>query len=447
MSCHDSIPCMRAELDLFSYLPTQLSVEKGYWKDHHPISSLQSSAPIEFVDSGSGEDFVDLTNTLLYINGSVKNGDGSQVVGTTAVAPVNNLLHSLFNQVDVLFNGVRVASSSMNYAYKSYIETHLNYSKDAKESRLSAQLYTCDNNLSVEEPVLGSPGEDGNGEVDINEGLNYRHEICVKNNAFELIGKPHVDVFNVKKYLLPGVEIRIRLSRGKNAFSLMCKNKNSDYKIVINEAKLFLRKVKVSPEASLAIEKRLKLSNAIYPLVRTECKVFHIPSGTMTYTQDNLFTGQQPKRMTIALVDNVAYNGTYNKNQFSFDHFNLNKLIVYIDGERVPWAELKLAYDNNQYLQAYYTLFAGGDGISSDVGNAIERRNFIDGNVMYCFDVTPELSATAGTHVNPQERGNLRVDLGFGTPLQQVVNVIVLCEFDNNIQIGSERGVQHDYAF
>ena len=185
---------------------------------------------------------------------------------------------------------------------------------------------------------------------------------------------------------------------------------------------------------------------AQYPLVRTETRVFHIPSGVSSYTQDNLFGNQLPKRITLGLVNNVAYNGDITKNPFNFEDFKLNKLVLYSDGERTPWSELKVNYKTNHFLQGYFTLFAGGDGVYADTGNALSREDYLDGNALYCFDLTPDQSASNAGHVNPEKRGNLRIDIGFATPLAQVVNVVALCEFDGVISIDKARNVTTDFA-
>ena len=57
---------------------------------------------------------------------------GEAIKETALVAPVNNFLHSLCNQVDVFFNQKAVSPPSNAYAYRAYIEKLLNYSNEAK---------------------------------------------------------------------------------------------------------------------------------------------------------------------------------------------------------------------------------------------------------------------------------------------------------------------------
>ena len=67
-----STQCIRSELDLFCLPPTQTAVDGSQWVEHSPVSTITSSSPIEFIVSGSGEDYMDLNNTLLEVKACIK---------------------------------------------------------------------------------------------------------------------------------------------------------------------------------------------------------------------------------------------------------------------------------------------------------------------------------------------------------------------------------------
>ena len=100
---------------------------------------------ITYLISGTDE-YIDLSKTILSVEGKVTdaNGDAISGGGQANVAPVNNFLHSLFKQVDVYLNGKQVTPAMGTYAYRSYIETLLNYDVSAKKSQLSSALYYKD---------------------------------------------------------------------------------------------------------------------------------------------------------------------------------------------------------------------------------------------------------------------------------------------------------------
>ena len=132
--------CVKSELDLFAVPPTQTSVEHGCTMDYHSVSTLTDNGPIEFNTPGSGEDYIDLTNTFLQLGVKITAADGANIADAAAIGPVNLLMHNLFSQVNVALNDKLVSSSTNTYAYRAYLETLLNYGKEAKESQLTSVM-------------------------------------------------------------------------------------------------------------------------------------------------------------------------------------------------------------------------------------------------------------------------------------------------------------------
>ncbi|XP_057329882.1 uncharacterized protein F54H12.2-like [Microplitis mediator] len=114
------------------------------------------------------------------------------------VGPVNNFLHSMFNQVDVFFNQKMISPPNNAYAYRAYMETLLNYGVDAKKSHLKMSLWSMDTRGHMDAVVAQE-----------NTGLDERIAYSSKGKEFELMGNLHCDVFNQDKFLLNGVEMRI----------------------------------------------------------------------------------------------------------------------------------------------------------------------------------------------------------------------------------------------
>ena len=104
-----------SELDLFSVPPTQTSIENGTWVEYHPLTTVGDGSPIEYDISGTGEDYVDLANTMLYVQAKITKQDGTNLDANDPVGPVNLLLHSLFSQVDISLNGTQVTTSTNTY--------------------------------------------------------------------------------------------------------------------------------------------------------------------------------------------------------------------------------------------------------------------------------------------------------------------------------------------
>ena len=159
------------------------------------------------------------------------NGYGTEIVADTPVAPVNILLHSLFSQVDVYLNDTLVTPSSNTYPFRSYVETLLSHRAEAKKTQFTSQLWYKDTAGHME----GTTVKGGN------RGLVERGRHLPESRVVDMMGRLHVDIFLQDIFLLNGVDVKIRLVRSKDAFSLMADGQNLDYKVWIVEAILFER--------------------------------------------------------------------------------------------------------------------------------------------------------------------------------------------------------------
>ena len=135
---------VKSELDLFTVPPTQNCITNSHVVEHQPTASLDSGGPIEFLIPGSGDDYLDLANTMLHVQAKVTQANGHAIDAGEVVAPVNNWLHSLWSQIDLYLNGTLVTSSSSSYAFRAYIETLLSYGAEAKSTQLTNQLWYKD---------------------------------------------------------------------------------------------------------------------------------------------------------------------------------------------------------------------------------------------------------------------------------------------------------------
>ena len=152
----------------------------------------------------------------------------------------------------------------------------------------------------------------------------------------------------------------------------------ANFKVVVTEAILFVRRVKVASSIILGHAAGLKHSSAKYPIRRIDCKVLSIPRGFSSFNPGNIFLGQIPKPIVLELVDTEAYNGSYRTNPFFFKHHNLTQVGVYVDGEQIPRKPLFLNFDaagGQNVIASYQSLFSGIGKLSQDTGSQINRSD------------------------------------------------------------------------
>ena len=437
---HDhSEECTKSELDLFTLPPTQTSIEKGQYVEYHPISNIADGGPIQFYVPGSSEEYIDPSQTQLYVKVKVTKGDGTDLKDTDVVGPCNLLLQTLFSQVDVTLNERLISASTPTYPYRAMIETLLTYDKGAKASQLTASGWSKDTAGKMDNVNCTA------SEAETNAGLKTRRKRILNSRILDLIGPIHGDLFCQDKHLINGVDLKVKLVPSSDAFCLMASGENPTYKIKIMDASLFIRRVTVSSAVMLGHIKALEKGTAKYPLRRVVCKMMSVPRGNLTLTQDHLFLGQLPNRIVVGCVSNAAFNGSYSKNPYNFQHFNVNYVSVHVNGEQIPHTPLKPDYaaGRKSCVRSYHTLFSGMDKMYMNEGNNISLSEYPDGYTLYAFDLTPDLAC--GGHFSLVKHGNLRLDMHIASPLEETINIIIYAEFNNILEIDQARNIIFDY--
>ena len=434
-----SCDCVKSELDIFSILPTQTSIESSTFIEYNPIASLADSAPIEFLIPAGGEEYIDPSTIVLHVKCKiVKSEDGALMVADTAeVAPVNLTIQSLFSEVEVTMKDTHVATNNNTNPYKAYIMTLLSYGSDAKESQLYCSGYSKDTAGVMDEnnPIHADAA---------NKGAKARR-LLFANGVTELQGRIFCDMFMQEKLIPDGIPIKIKLQRSKDAFSLMASAAHAarHYKISITECHLTVRKVKLNPSVYIAHMKTLETGNAKFPIRRVVCKSNTIPTGSFNMTHENLFTGQLPARLILGLVRNDAYNGSYSLNPFNFQNFDVKEIKIMIDGQSQLIKPIKLDFTNRIYMDGYLSLFSATGKLYKDLGLDISLRDYPNGYALYAFDLSADMNEDC--NFNLIREGSVRVDLTFGTPTAHTLNLISYAEFENIIEVDRNRNVILDY--
>lgn len=459
--------CGMENLELFQVPPTNIALEESKWMEYYPISStLQSeTAPIEFDIQGQGDEYIDLSQTYVQIVCKFTKDDGTALTGAnTSVTPVNNIIHSLFSEIDVTLNGKIISPGTDTYPYKAYLEKLLSYRPKTLETQMKAcslwekdtaghmddalttaptqtktQFNVVDDKVTINAAQLGFPLP-ADGE---NEGLRKRRDAIENSKKITLIDRLYVDLFQQDRFIPNGVDIRLRFNRAKPAFHLMARAGSSG-KISILSMLLWVRKVKPTATVLNAINERLNSETVKFPLRRVEVKTFTIPQGTQSKITDHLFQGQMPKRIVLGFVENAAFNGDLTKNPFNFKNANVKKLDVSINGETITTRPFEPDFANDLYLRSYLSLYQGLGKFGEDWAPDISFEEYKDGYTLWCVDFTKDQEAQLDKF-HLIETGNLRIEVQFSQNTATTLNCLVYAEFDNLLEINKQREVSVDY--
>lgn len=429
--------CASSELDLFAVPPTQTSIEDVSIVEYSPLAK-NPDGPLEFQVPGSTDTYIDASQIYLYLVCQVVDSSGNALTQGFQCAPVNNLLHSIFSQVDVALNNKVITSTENTYPYRAYFETLLNYGDDAKGTHLQASMFVKDDANEFE----NIDNAVSTTVLTVNNGFVKRREKISK-GEFDLFGRPHLDICFQDKFIIDNVNVNFKFTKAKNEFCLMCKD-SEKFAIKIIDSLLYVRHCKISNAVKLAQAMALEKASLKYPIKRVEVKNFAITKGFKSAKIENVVSGRLPTRIAFGLVENDSFNGKYSKNPFNFKHFDLTEIEVYVNSTHIPNSPIKVDFDKHLYTRAYYSVFSGTNKAPLDFGNGISMKEYMGGYTMLAFDLSPDMCS--GDHLNLQKSGILKIDFKFSKNLPENLMCVIYLEFENIIEISKSRKVIHDFT-
>ena len=243
-SCESTL----SSLELFQTPPTHISTDFSKYTEFNPVNSLDRGNTIEYNVSGDDSEYLDFSQSFLYLRCRIVAVDGGELKAVTSntdttipqrsvVFPVNYLVAAIFKQVEVYLGGSLISSSDTLYPFRAYLETLLSYSKDVKSEFLQAGgFYTETHDLEMKDDVTK-----GLGAKDTNKSAVHRFNRTKFGKAFELLGRIHSDFTAQGRFLPAKVGLKIKLHRHRPEFFLMAAT-DTRYKLEIENASYWVKK-------------------------------------------------------------------------------------------------------------------------------------------------------------------------------------------------------------
>ena len=418
-------------LCLFDEADVQMDILRTVRVDYYPVHNIVPGAPIEFKVPGTPDDYVDLGDIRLLMHLKIVRKDKKALdAATDDVAFINLPVSSCFQDVFLKIADTQVEGGQHLYPYNGYLSSLLQFHPSAKKTHMEAWGWHED-----------SPGEFS--DLANNEGHKERKALTAGGKVREVNGPLFLDLMRQARYLLPSTNIHLKLLPAKAEFLLLAKTNDYDYEIV--KCELQVPRVSVMDTVLSGHNKGLDKYNAKYILNHVDLTYFTITKENRLFIKDGLYQSQVPKWLAIGLVDHDAFNGNIAKNPFDFQHFNLNKIALYRDGELVPGQILTPDYDNDHFSRAYNQTMDALHYFNTDDSNGMTMEHFKNGYNLYVFDLTPDTTAQ-GPHRHLMRTGSLRLELGFKKLLPTAVTVVLFALVDAKLEVTKLRDILVSYA-
>lgn len=387
--------------------------------------NISDSGPFEFKVAGDADNYIYLPLTRL--NGSVqilKSADSKKITDADVVSVCNLFPQSLFKQVEISVANTQVNDlSSSTYPIKAFMETVLTYGADAKKTHLTLAGWEADQ--------VGKENE-----TTENSGwVKRKKKIVGKTYHFSMI--IHADFLQMERFLLPNIDLEIKLIRNTDDYSLISATQIG--KINILNLSLSVHKVKIANEFNNAIKTNLTKEVALYPITQSKIKVFSCPlNGTKTIFP-NVSQGKLPQSMVIGFLHEKSFNGDVTFNPFHFNNFGLNLLDVKVNGTPFYPKPLQPKYNDGDYKREYRMLLDNTGIHHGNMTSDITEEEFVHNCNFYPFDFTPDLCNSV--HHHSISTGNIDIEICFQSPTTHGIYMIVYAAYPQTITISGDNRV------
>ena len=326
---------------------------------------------------------------------------------------VNNILHSIFSNVEVYINKQQIYNSNGLYAHKSYISNNFKGAIYDYKGVLHCEGYDYEEFPDeFMEAFLSEPF------------FTRRMKMLSRRDGFMLYGKVGVDFSSTSEMLYPNMKIRLRLIRARPNFFMISDNSNVSLGIV--DCSLYTRRIALKDDYHKKRMDMLAYTPVEFNYLETLAKTFIIPARQNQFIQENIFNNAPVRRIAIAMNTNSAFTGSYTENPFWYQQFELRQIRILGQGQPI------VDFDTADNCRLYVTTMKAMN-FQDDIPS-IPIDNFKDHYVLV-FDLTSMQDATENCHYPELVGEPLRLELNFTFPLDHVTELIVLGERMSSVAV------------
>ena len=198
----------------------------------------------------------------VYFTETGKNEDKQEEVAR--VTYVNNIMHSIFSNVEVYINNQQIYNSNGLYAHKSYISNNFKAAISEYKGVLHCEGYDYEQDPEDISDPLRDPF------------FTRRMELLSRPDEFVLYGKLGIDFFSFSGLLYPNIKSRLRLNRARLNFDMISDNPNVSFGIV--DCSLHTRRIALKDEYHKRRMDVLACAPVEYNYLKTLAKTVIIPA-------------------------------------------------------------------------------------------------------------------------------------------------------------------------
>ncbi|MEO5351378.1 MAG: hypothetical protein H7836_17310, partial [Magnetococcus sp. YQC-3] len=384
---------------------------------------------------------------LLKMGGTVKVGSDT-LDATAANTPktglsiVNNITHSMFKEIRIKLGGTVINRAQDQYPFKVYMQLLTSAGRDMQEYYLPCAGWIKDTAGQMDATIT----EDNKEAKCLNAGLlRRRREFFGETDVVgEFVFKPHTGLCLADILIPPFIDVEVELTRHDNPyFYLKSSQSTNNFNLEILEAIYEVLRYQCNTPYVSSIEKMLLDHPINMNLTDGHINTITVPANIRNFTVENLFHGNVPKKIALAMVGVDAFNGDPQKNPYNFQHFNVSHVKLLKNGQEYPVPECRTDFTAtpNRFLSTFHKMMVSLNADYNDHCAAITPKEYSNGHFFYSFFMLPDKEAGWEMHQIQTGPSQIRLEIIFASNLAKAIQLIVFYTSDSVLTIDHLRRV------
>ena len=407
-------------IDIFGSIDREVGILDGF--DHIVLPHNLNSETVAFRLEPDHVHYIQPNKTRLYCKFKIVRGDGAELGELDNVNIVNLLPAALFKTCQLSVNDMAAGGTDLHHlAYKSILETMSSYDEGAVNTHLQNSLFYPDTAGQFDSLT------------NENKGYQKRKALIAKSKTCEFITPLNLDVLSVDKLFPPGLKLNVTFIKNDPKWFLLSNEVNPSYNIKFEALELIFRKIRVSPTIYTRHEQALmRGSYAKYPYKRNVIKKMFLNTGERTIYWQNAFNGALPSQLFMVMNKNSADLGDFKLNPFNFQHFDLARSSLTLDGRVVETYQTN--FDENEFAKMLYAYYENIGIQDYNGGCSVDRKRFSNGSTIVSWNLIADKKGAMF-----ERFGGIDLHLEFKKPLAERVTVILWGIYDDVLRITPDK--------
>ena len=377
-----------------------------------PVSTGSTGrSPICFNIKGVPNSHVDGNNIYMETTFCIEKYVASTWVPTTKddlVLPIANTSCSIFEDLNVLINGVLVENTQLEFAIKAYLQNLL-FSTEADRLKWDETALLALDNFTYHDTVLDTVHNTDNMANHL--GMARRQRVADGVKPHTVYSRLQSDALSCSEPLPDNVNITVKLYPAKSEACLVKVSTDEViYRLKITECTLYVPRVTAKTYRNI---------DRTFSYTNWRTLAYTHQTGQSNFRKDIAIGETLPQKAIVVFMPEDQYNGSWNTSKLNLNHSNVSSILMKCNQRHVPFMN---GYHCDFVKDIFNTAY---DGLTTELGasmHPILYHWYDDGFTIFGFDLTP--NKTGSVALETPLRGALQLDIEFKPA--PTVNMMVL---------------------